>query len=154
MASEAIAAECRVFARHLVGAEPTPYVLACYERLLSTANVAPRESALLIERALLGFGRAGGFALRMADGYACVLRPRGALRRRLILLFAILENSPTTAHLLNTGDVGSFAGVSLRMVATMTASVLCTLAGLVVLGPVHALSAALAPSPRDDTRDS
>lgn len=146
MTRTAVAMECRTFARHLAGAEPTPYILACYERLLPSAEVAPREASLLIERALLAAGRAGGFALRMADGYACVFRPRGALRRRLILLFAILENSPPTAQLLNTGDVGSLMSVGMRMVATMTVSVLCTLAGIVILGPVHLLSSMLSPA--------
>lgn len=141
-----IAAECRTFARHLADAEADAYTLSCYERLLPSAELPATTASLLIERALLSAGRAGGVLLRMADGYAVVFRPRCALRRRLILLFAILENGPGTSHALNTGDEGSFAAVSGRMIASMTVSVLCTLAGVVVFAPVHVVSALTSPS--------
>lgn len=141
-----LAAECRTFARHLADAEVEAYTLACYERLLPSAALPADTASLLIERTLLAAGRAGGVLLRMADGYAVVFRPRCALRRRLLLLFAILENSPGTSHALNTGDEGSFAAVSARMIASMTVSVLCTLAGVVVFAPVHVASALASPA--------
>jgi hypothetical protein len=139
----AIAAECGVFARHLTDDEPTPYVIACYERLLPSAKRPPAVEGLLIERALLSMGRAGGVRLRMADGYACLFRPRGGLRRRLVLVIAILENSPSSARLFNSGEEGSFVAVSARMMASMAVSALCTLGGVLVFAPVHLASALL-----------
>ena len=138
---EAIATECRVFARHIADDDPSPYVLAAYERLLPSAMLAPAEESRLIERALLDMGRAGGLRLRLADSYACLFRSRGGLRRRLVLMVAILENSPSSAPLLNTGDEGSFIAVSARMVASVAVSALCTLGGVLVFAPVHVVSA-------------
>lgn len=140
---DAIAAECGVFTRHLTDDEATPYVIACYERLLASARRPPAVEALLIERALLSMARAGGLRLRLADGYACLFRPRGGLRRRLVLVIAILENSPSSARLFNSGEEGSFAGVSARMAISMVASALCTLVGVLVFAPVHLVSVLL-----------
>ena len=140
---DAIAAECGVFTRHLTDGEATPYVIACYERLLASAKRPPAVEALLIERALLSMGRAGGLRLRLADGYACLFRPRGGLRRRLVLMVAILENSPSSARLLNSGEEGSVVAVSVGMTASLVVSALCTLGGLLVFAPVHLMSALL-----------
>ncbi len=141
-----MASECRAFARHLTDAEPTEYVMRCYERLLLSAHLPEPIASALIERALLAAGRSGGLMLRIADAYACVFRPRSALRRRLILLVAILENSPSSASYMNSGDEGSFVAVGLRMIVSTATSVLCAMAGVVIFGPAHVVSAILPPA--------
>ena len=142
---DGLAAECRAFARHLSDAAPTPYVLECYARLAPGAAHPLPVATEMIERMLLWMGRSGGVKLRMADGYACIARPRSELRRRLILLVAIMENSPSTSAQFNTADEGSLLVVGARMTGAMVVSVLCTAAGIAVIGPVHVASALLAP---------
>jgi hypothetical protein len=137
------AVECRTFARYLCGANPTEYVASAYSRLLPSAAVSAETAGLLIERSLLAFARLGSPAIRIADGYAGVFRPRSALRRRLVLLLAILENSPPTARTLNTGDEGTAVAVVARLAATLVVSGVCALIGVLVLGPVHVVSNAM-----------
>ena len=136
----ATAAECIALCRYLSSAMPSVYVMDCYERLRPSVQVNERTGSALIERSLLASASLGPIALRAADGYARVFRPRSLLRRRLILLLAILENSPPTERLLNSSDERSFLGVGLRLAGTMMASVLCTLVGTVLLGPIHVVS--------------
>ena len=133
-------AECRVFARYLSGAEPSQYVLNCYERMWASATRFTEGDHSLIERSLLRLARAGTLLTRIADGYARVFRPAALLRRRLILLLAILENSPPTAAELTAATAGSRMALVLRMAASMLASAGCLLVGIVLLGPLQLAS--------------
>lgn len=132
-----IEAECRAFCRHVADVEPTAYVLEHYGRLHPTANASPQASDEVIERALLAMSRWGALPLRLADGYARFFRPRSLLRRRLVLMLAILENSPPSERRLNSGEEGSLAGVGLHLLATLVVGGTCIVLGTLLLGPVH-----------------
>ncbi len=136
----AVARECRVFTRYLARGLPSEYVLSCYGRLLASAREPGALAPPLIDRVLLGFARLGGPATRIADAYATRLRPYGPLRRRLILLLAILENAPPTAEPLNAARRGPVLGAGLGIAAALASSAGALLLGLVLLGPLHLLS--------------
>jgi hypothetical protein len=93
MDAAALERECAVFTRHLVGAEPTPYVVRQYA---AAHAVRPDTFA-----APSGFGafavrlaHTSAFGARMADAHCRLFAPRGVLRRKLVLLLAILETTP------------------------------------------------------------
>ncbi|MEO8622669.1 MAG: hypothetical protein ABI625_16480 [bacterium] len=138
---DAIAAECTLFARYLADAEPTSYVTACYLRLHSSADLPDETSRVLIERALLAFAQEGVLPLRIADAYARFFRPRSLLRRRLVLLLAVLENSAPTERSLNAGASGSLVTIGALLVLTFIASGLSLVAGVIAFGPIHLASA-------------
>lgn len=142
-----IAAECRVFAHLLADTDASPYVQHAYAKLLATSDVSPLVRERLIERALLAVARQGTLAARVADGYARFFLPRSLLRRRLVLMLAILENSPGSERLLNSGDEGSMVGVGVRLMLTGIASVFCSIVGVVIFGPVHLASGGNAAEP-------
>ena len=135
-----VAAECHVYARYLADTNPTPYVVDAYARLRPTASRSARADARLIERSLLAASRWGAWPLRVADGYARFFLPRSVLRRRLVLMLAILENSPDGERQLNSGDEGSLVAVGARLMLTGVASVLCLAIGVVCFAPFHLLS--------------
>ena len=139
-ALEPLGAECRVFSRYLARQEPTLYVLSSYQRLcrLDLPSLAPLS---LIDRGSLGLARWGTVPARIADAYARLFRPHGPLRRRLILLLAILENSPPSAAPLSAATEGSRARIMLGVSLTLLAGGACLLAGIVFLGPLHVVSA-------------
>lgn len=62
-------------------------------------------------------------------------------------MLAILENSPGSERLLNSGDEGSLVGVGVRLMLTGVASVFCSIVGVVVFGPVHLASGGSAAQP-------
>ncbi len=90
--SELLAAECSVFTRYLVGREADAYVQKAYLRAhardarLALAHGARRRDVLLLELARRGARRA-----RAADAYARVFAPTSRVRKKLVLLLAILE---------------------------------------------------------------
>lgn len=135
----ALAAECRVFCRYLANLESTEYILRCYERAWDSAG-SRAAATPLIDRALLATARWGSVPARIADAYAKRFRPYSPLRRRLILVLAILENSPSAHEWLNSARTGSVPGLMAGMALSLFASGLCLLAGILLFGPLHVAS--------------
>lgn len=143
----ALRAEAIAGARYLTGEDPTGYVLACYERSHAAAAAGDDPPVVLVDAALDSLVRLGAFPARIADGYARWFRPFGPLRRRLILLLAILENSPPTDQPLNSAREGSAVAVAGGMAVALLGSGVCLVLGVVLLGPLH-LVALLRSRPR------
>jgi len=83
------AAEAERFARYLVGEPPDDSVRERYVRAIAKGPpVTPRDTALL------RFALARPRALAALDAGLAVLEPHAELRRRLYLMYALLETSP------------------------------------------------------------
>jgi hypothetical protein len=136
-AHDVLIAECSVFCRYLTGQAPSEYVLTCYGDAAPSTSGFAQEPLPLIDRGLLGLARKGRLPARIADSYARIFRPHSLLRRRLILVLAILENSPHTAAELNSALEGSRAAITARIGLTLLASAACLSIGIVLLGPLH-----------------
>jgi hypothetical protein len=137
-----VEAECRVLTRFLVSQDPTPYVLDSYARLHRSATPPDADVARLIERALLSSARYGATAVGIADCYAKFFVPRSVLRCRLVMLLAILENSPRTERELNSAAEGSLWLFAVRVLLVGISVALRLAAGIVLFLPWHALSLA------------
>ena len=98
--------ECRTFTRYLVGREPTPYVAGkyCDAHAVSAAFAGDRFNERLT--AVARWHPAAAF---LADAYARGFAPRGAFRKKLVLLLAILETSPPFFRELERVEQGRLA---------------------------------------------
>ncbi len=134
--------EGRIFTRFLTQHVATPYVLSSYARLLPSAQVSAAAESRLVERALLSFARRGVLATRIADSYARFFLPRSLLRRRLVLMLAIVENSPLTERPMNSAIVTSPLVVVVKLGVIGVAFALSLLAGVILFAPLHLLSGA------------
>ena len=126
--------ECRLFSRYLVGREPDAYVLGRYVSLQHAAlkgapTLAPLDSLLL------NTARSGLLGLKIADAYARIFQPRGVLRRKLILTFAILENSRGFHSRFTSGASSSYLLALVRIAAAVMGFGLALSASLFVIGP-------------------
>ncbi len=135
-----VEAECRVLTRFLVSQDPAPYVLDSYIRLRPGATPPDADVARPIERALLSSARSGPTAVGIADCYAKFFVPRSVLRCRLVLLLAILENSPQTERALNSAAEGSLWLFAARVLLVGLSVGLRLAAGIVLFLPWHVLS--------------
>jgi nucleoside-diphosphate-sugar epimerase len=77
----------------------------------------------------------GTLSARMADGYARFFDKHGSLRRKLVLMLAILECLPPTHRKLDAPVGGSLLAAVPQLVGYGTLSVLCTLLGLLRFAP-------------------
>jgi nucleoside-diphosphate-sugar epimerase len=130
-----LALECRVFTRHLIGGDPDEHVTAKYvgaHEMLPA--LAPRLS---VDGALLRFARRGAFAARLADSYAAFFAPASALRKKLVLLVAILETSRASYQAIDAPMGGSTVGAVIRLGMTGAGAVATLALGTLILGPLH-----------------
>jgi hypothetical protein len=132
--------ECGVFTRHISGRPVTSRVLEQYaaaHRVL--LGMEPGDGH---ERWLLRVARLGPAACRVADAWARLAAPQGALRRKLVVLLAILEVTHPYAEQLDQPRGGP-ALEWLRIAASGLA-----FAGALAIGVVLFLPARLAAGPR------
>jgi hypothetical protein len=132
---DALALECRTFTQYLVGADPAADVVAAYHRAHVVTAVAPAgASSRPLDRALLRVARLGPVCTRAADSYAAAFARSTVLRRKLVLLVAILESRGETASTIDSADPGGRAAWMFRVGAQITASALMlALAALVII---------------------
>ena len=83
--------ECEVFCRYLIRRAPSDYILQKYCE--AHERSAEYSTAGGFDGALLGFAVRGPAFARFADSYACFFARYSSLRRKLTLLFSILESS-------------------------------------------------------------
>ncbi len=140
---EPLGLECRVFTGYLAGRAPDEYIRVHYER--GHARIPYRQAGGLtaVDRAILNVARLGPLPARMADIYSRFFRPTGALRQKLVLLYAVLENSPETHAWFNAAAVAGPAALLGGLFLNGLASVALLLAGILCIGPLH-LAARLA----------
>ena len=134
--------ECEVFCRYLTGSAPTDYVVRKYLAGHAAMPAAGARAGRLVDRWLLVVAHTGPPGARLADSYARILRPHGPLRHRLVLLLAILENSPGFHERLDRATIGSPLGIMLELGLTGVGFALRLALGLACFGPVHLVSGA------------
>ena len=132
-APDALDAECRVFTDHLLGCEPGAYVTAKYRA--AHAAVPALSEYGRSDEALIAFARRGPIRAKLADAYAAVFAPRSALRKKLVLLLAILETSQSTYPQVDAAIGGSQAAALLRLVVRGVGALAALALGALVLLP-------------------
>jgi hypothetical protein len=129
-----LAQECDVLCRYLVRQPAAPDVVASYLRAHTIGSVASDGTTPAVDQALLSLARMGPRRARLADSYAAVFARSGVVRRKVILLVAILESRGATAAALDTAVPGSrlmwiaeLAGHALLAAARLGVAVLLVL---------------------------
>ncbi len=89
--AEVLDRECDVFCRYLSGEKASDYVRERYRAVHQRGSVEPAGGASAFDRALVAIARGGPFVARCADSHARVFATGGLLRRKLVLLLALLE---------------------------------------------------------------
>lgn len=132
-----MATECDRFGRYLIGASPPVYVHQWYEDGLArfSDRFAPRSR---MDRVLLTMSGRSWLPVRAVDVTARFLAPGGAVRRRLVFLTAVLENSPDSFERYEAPDVRSRTGFFAGLVGRGLVSGLALVVGLLVAGATYA----------------
>ncbi len=97
-----LASECDALCEYLVGCGPPAALREHYIRAHELGRVG--AAAGRIDRLLVTLARGGSGAAALADSVAVVAARRGLLRRKLVLLLALLESSRETWRLVDTAD--------------------------------------------------
>lgn len=142
-ASAGLERECEVFTRLLTGQTPTEYVIRKY---VDGHRARPDLAAVAgFERVLLGHAARGPVMARLADAYARRLFPRGSLRKKLVLLLAILETSPALHRDVDVVRTRSTVSAMLSLATVGTTAAVVTLLGLTFFSALRLVSGGARP---------
>lgn len=93
MDKEDIPKQAKLFGVYLVGEQPSELVSTRYEDALRYSNIAVKPQ----DKALLAFIMKHPWVLRFVDAGLALIRPYSEVRRRLYVMFAVLESTPEYA---------------------------------------------------------
>jgi len=140
----AIEAECRTLCLCMIGVEPTAYVVAQYRRAHEVGSVSPDEAADDAWRAdavLLPLARTSPALARLADTWAILFAKGCLLRRKLVLLLAILECSSPTDRMVDSAVPGPVIGFFAGMAWSGAAFAMRAIVATVIVVPLLAIGA-------------
>jgi nucleoside-diphosphate-sugar epimerase len=127
--------ECQTFSTYLVGQAPSAYITERYAIAAQRHGLARDSEFSCFDRATLKMARGGRLLARWADAYCALFHPKGVLRRKLVLLAAILEHVAPTSDIFDRTESSNATRTGLALVGYGAASALSLLLGALVLLP-------------------
>jgi hypothetical protein len=131
--------ECRLLTAYLVGMPSSPYIEERYARAAHVHGLAFDEDFSCFDRATIGLVRSGRVLARCADAYCAIFHRRGALRRKLTVLAAVLEHAPPTSEAFDRVEPRHLALTVLSLAGHGSIAAAALLLGVVILTPAKLL---------------
>jgi hypothetical protein len=129
--------ECAAFARYLTGQTPSGYVSGKYRDAHARHTRLDTGTAWRFDRLLVSVARANGLGAWLVDAYTAVFLKRALVRRKWILLVAILETTAPTAEIFDVPDSGTRTALIARLAGRGVVFVVGLGLSAIVFLPVH-----------------
>lgn len=129
--------ECVAFTRYLTGLRPTERVIGAYREAHARSAALSGTPPGAFDRLLLRAARSGGIGSRLVDAYAAVFHRRALVRRKWVVLLAILEACAPSADLFDTPETAGRLALVARLAANCLVSVAALAVAAVAFGPFH-----------------
>jgi len=128
--------ECTVFCRYLIGQEPNEYVKKKYRTahqigLLRNGRECPAD-AFLVKIAGIG-----SWSSKIIDTYTRIFRPFSTVRKKFVLLLAILESCAPADAYLDSVDSSSIPLLLVRFIQRCLTFVCIILVGILLILPAE-----------------
>ena len=133
--------ECEVFSRYLVDHKPNAYVTAKYEDAHHTGIFSQPASGPPFDALLLLISRVHPLVARLVDTYTSVFRKKSIVRKKMILLLAILETCSPTFVDFDLVDSRGRAGLCLGIAGQSAAFGVSLILGALLFLPLQMILA-------------
>jgi len=133
---DALDRESLVFCRYLVGEKPNDYIQRKYREAHRSRPLASRDPSLPAEDLLVRIARISPLTTRIIDSYTRVVRPVSLIRKKLVLLLAILESSAPTYKYIDSVDAISIPAFLLRSVQRFLSFALLSAVAILLVFPL------------------
>ena len=130
--ADALDAECRAFCRYLAHRTPPSSVIEKYRAAHTAGVVEPPGGSSAFDRGVVSLARRSTLLTRALDARARILAPGSLLRRKLVLVLALLECTAETVDDVDAVTHTSRAGLFAHLVVLGLGFVLLFVAGIVV----------------------
>ena len=139
--AHALSKECELFTCYLINQNPNEYIKEKYCEAHAYLNICGNRESYLFDNYLADVSRKSIFRVQIVDAYSRILFRKSIVRKKLILLMAILE-SCHPSHLYFDHPDFSYRAISyLKIFQEGFSFILLLFAALVILGPIHLLYA-------------
>jgi nucleoside-diphosphate-sugar epimerase len=125
--------ECGVFARYLTGTAPSGDAVRHYVGAAQAHGLSCDAALSDFDRLTLSLARRSPWWAHCVDAFCALLHRRGALRRKIIVFAAVIENQPPTNEIFEKPQSPGPIGAFLQLVVCGLASVVAFLSGAVGL---------------------
>ena len=129
--------ECRVLSRYLIGRTPDRYVVGKYIEAHRASDVWREARAVGYEGFLLKAAVIHPVTARVVDAYCRVFLPGSLVRKKSVLLLAILEASPSTHGDIDAPERSRRSAVLAKLVWRGAVFMALVSLGMATLGPLH-----------------
>lgn len=129
--------ECKNYTRYLISQEPTTYIQNEYVKAHQRNPALSVDPANRFDEFLVSFSTKGSFAARMVDAYANLFYKNSLLRRKIILMLALLESVAPFAAVFDAPESSNPVGIILRLGWRGFLFVLALSLALVILIPAR-----------------
>lgn len=134
---DTLAAECRTFSAYLIGQDPGPYVVEKYRAAHGAGNILYIRERDALDTLLVRLASRNHFFTRLIDLYTSLFFKHALVRKKLVLLLAILESAPAThAYFDSTDSLSTLRFGAMTLQRGLVSGVLLLLS-LVSILPLH-----------------
>lgn len=141
--------ECIAFCKYLIGQKPNDYVISKYGEAHSSGGVNRDTDIKYFDGFLVWLAKTAPLFTKLVDAYTSKLHKRSLVRRKLILLVAILESASPSCDHFDVVSVRNRADFIVKMLLKGIGFVISFLLSVIVLMPLHLLFRSLVSSDRN-----
>jgi hypothetical protein len=131
--------ECAVFCQYLIGKRPTDYIIKKYQEAHKSGSIGKGTELLPFDKLLLTVARIHPLGTQTVDVYAAVFFRNSLVRKKLILLLAILESCAPSHSYLDSADPAPKFIILLNFIRRSFVSGILLLSFMIALLPLGAL---------------
>src|SRR5262245_31192281 len=132
--------ECQAFSAYLIKQTPNEYVLAKYRDAHAASGIVGLIEEGFLDRFLVGVAAAHPIGAKLVDAYTAVFYKRSAVRRKWILLLAILESCAPTYKYFDLPDAGGRYWLAARLLWLGLCFILVFSLSVMLFAPAHIIS--------------
>lgn len=131
------AAECSVYTRYLANQEPDPYIQRKYAESFEPGRPLAIQARSRFESLIENLSQKNPVYARAVDGYCKFFYRDSIVRRKVVLLLAILECRAGSAEKLDRADQLALPLMFLTFLTQITRSVVLLLVATILLSPIR-----------------
>ena len=132
--------ECLAFSAYLIGQRPNEYVMEKYrDAHASSGIIGPNEKPFL-DRFLIGLAAVHPIGAKLVDAYTAVFYKKSAVRRKWILLLAILESCAPTYKYFDLPDAGGRLWLAVGLLWRGFGFISAFSLSVILFAPAHLIS--------------
>jgi len=129
--------ECIAFSRYLIKQRPSLYVMDKYRDAHLASDFLNRSKLKAMDRLLLNVGSRHSLLAKLVDSYTSIFFKTSAIRKKWILLLAILESCAPTFEYFDSPESSNRSLVVIRMIGNLLGSAFILLLSVVLFLPLH-----------------